>query len=359
MKSSFQRKVKSRVDPIAGCFPSLYTHHLLTSTGVPDLDQLVGGGLPIGTILMIEEDFSGGIAKLLLKYFLSEGVIHKHALSVSGLTQSPESIVQNLPSIVEESHKVSSETSAEKTVPSGDADDRMKIAWRYQKNSPQPGEMQREKHSFNLQIPMDKSRLKECSVQNFDLQEPIDEQTTCKSIELLRKLTNHCNEHGFIVDQPKQGEARRILRIAVHSLGDILWGESPTQIVSFLLGLKALLRTCFGVVLLTIPPSLHETEDIRLKLRSCVDFVVSLNSFDASETVNPAYKDYHGIIALERISCLGVLTPPLHLLKEDVELVYKSRRNRFVIEKFHLPPDLSENVSRDFKDPKLKKNIDF
>jgi len=46
-------------------------------------------------------------------------------------------------------------------------------------------------------------------------------------------------------------------------------------------------------------------------------------------------------------------------VEDDNELVFKSRRNWFVIEKFHLPPDLSEVVSRDQKDPKLKKKIDF
>ena len=52
--------------------------------------------------------------------------------------------------------------------------------------------------------------------------------------------------------------------------------------------------------------------------------------------------------------------PPNMLIQDPSQLVFKSKRTKFVIEKFHLPPDLSENVSRDNKDKTLKQtNIDF
>ena len=56
--SSFQRKVKARVPSIAGAVPSLYTNQLLTSTGLPDLDTLLGGGLVLGSVLLLVEDCS-------------------------------------------------------------------------------------------------------------------------------------------------------------------------------------------------------------------------------------------------------------------------------------------------------------
>ena len=34
---------------ISGAKPSLYNNQLLVSTGVPSLDQLLGGGLAVGT----------------------------------------------------------------------------------------------------------------------------------------------------------------------------------------------------------------------------------------------------------------------------------------------------------------------
>ena len=72
------------------------------------------------------------------------------------------------------------------------------------------------------------------------------------------------------------------------------------------------------------------------------------------------YRDYHGLLNIHKIQGLGSLGPPNMLIQDPSQLVFKSKRTKFVIEKFHLPPDLSENVSRDNKDKTLKQtNIDF
>ena len=90
------------------------------------------------------------------------------------------------------------------------------------------------------------------------------------------------------------------------------------------------------------------------------DYCVSLQSFEGDEKVNEVYKDYHGLLAIHKLPSLGSLAPPAQLIQDPSQLVFKSKRTKFVIEKFHLPPDLSENVSRDSKDSTLKKtNIDF
>ena len=48
---------------------------------------IVGGGLPVGSLLLIEEDLAGSYAKLVLKYFLAEGVYHRHSLHLTSLLQ--------------------------------------------------------------------------------------------------------------------------------------------------------------------------------------------------------------------------------------------------------------------------------
>ncbi|CAG2067997.1 unnamed protein product, partial [Timema podura] len=50
----------------------------------------VGGGLAVGTITLIEEDTFGIYAKLLLKYFLSEGVMCRHSLLVASQDSDPK-----------------------------------------------------------------------------------------------------------------------------------------------------------------------------------------------------------------------------------------------------------------------------
>lgn len=46
----------------------------LISTGMADLDRLLGGGLPLGSILLVVEDGSTQNHAVLMRYFLAEGV---------------------------------------------------------------------------------------------------------------------------------------------------------------------------------------------------------------------------------------------------------------------------------------------
>lgn len=52
-----------------------------------------GGGLPIGSIMLIEEDKIGRYAKYLSKLFLAEGTVHKHALFVANFDHDPQETV--------------------------------------------------------------------------------------------------------------------------------------------------------------------------------------------------------------------------------------------------------------------------
>merc|ERR1711953_618384 len=121
--SSFQRKIKSKWADIPGVNPSIYTNQLLTSSGVPDLDDLIGGGLAVGSVILLEEDLSGNYSRLMLKYFLSEGLLHKHPLLVTDSSPDGKLITSSLP-MFDSKEGVDKEASSES--------DPMKIAWRYQ-----------------------------------------------------------------------------------------------------------------------------------------------------------------------------------------------------------------------------------
>nr|CAD7447103.1 unnamed protein product [Timema bartmani] len=105
--TSFQKKVKSKVPSIPGSKLSIHNAQLLISSGVPSLDYIIGkhnyiilrivhisGGLAVGTITLIEEDTFGIYAKLLLKYFLSEGVMCRHSLLVASQDSDPKKMVK-------------------------------------------------------------------------------------------------------------------------------------------------------------------------------------------------------------------------------------------------------------------------
>ncbi|KAJ2841230.1 Elongator subunit elp4, partial [Coemansia erecta] len=118
---------------------------LLISTGVPSLDDLLGGGLPVGGVLLIEEDRKTGYSNTLLSYYSSQAIAAGHKLCVVNADQDVDLATQ-LPGWAGVSREPSTpkhtESSAtEQQSPDGGGkngsavDDAMKIAWRY-KNMP-------------------------------------------------------------------------------------------------------------------------------------------------------------------------------------------------------------------------------
>lgn len=137
--SSFQRRGKASGAPgggprllsIAGTRPSVRNGQLLVSTGLPALDQLLGGGLAVGTLLLIEEDKYNIYSPLLFKYFLAEGIVNGHTLLVASAKENPANILQELPApLLDDNGKKELEDVHSAKPPEADAN--MKIAWRYQ-----------------------------------------------------------------------------------------------------------------------------------------------------------------------------------------------------------------------------------
>ncbi|KAG8167945.1 hypothetical protein KVR01_003634 [Diaporthe batatas] len=117
-----QSRSGSQLSP--GLRPSPLDGRITTSTGTASLDGILAGhaGLPLGSSLLIEEqgttDFSGN----LLKYYAAEGLVQGHQVHVLGL---PEAWKYELPA-------VSAKQGGTSAKPTSSADDKMKIAWRYE-----------------------------------------------------------------------------------------------------------------------------------------------------------------------------------------------------------------------------------
>uniref|UniRef100_A0A2K5Y0P3 Elongator complex protein 4 n=1 Tax=Mandrillus leucophaeus TaxID=9568 RepID=A0A2K5Y0P3_MANLE len=121
-----------RLVSIAGTRPSVRNGQLLVSTGLPALDQLLGGGLAIGTVLLIEEDKYNIYSPLLFKCFLAEGIVSGHTLLVASAKEDPANILQELPAplLDDNSKKEFDEDVYNHKTPESNI--KMKIAWRYQ-----------------------------------------------------------------------------------------------------------------------------------------------------------------------------------------------------------------------------------
>ena len=128
----------------------------VTSTGLADLDRILGGGLPLSSLLLLEEDLNCSHYEALLKYFLAHGVVTGHAVCLVApqLPHEPlEYLLHHLPRTYGtasargdgeaprvRSFRPSSNHDDEQDEYADDDDDdaadssapRMKIAWRYE-----------------------------------------------------------------------------------------------------------------------------------------------------------------------------------------------------------------------------------
>lgn len=78
----------------------------LVSTGLADFDKLLGGGVPLGTVILLLEDNHTQNHSTLLKYFLAEGAANKQALYWSAGHAKHPSAGRALPQQVQHTPKV-------------------------------------------------------------------------------------------------------------------------------------------------------------------------------------------------------------------------------------------------------------
>ncbi|XP_062513143.1 elongator complex protein 4-like [Corticium candelabrum] len=373
MATSFRKTgaSKSRAFLPSGTKHSVQNSQLLVSTGVPSIDVLLGGGIAVGTIFLVEEDVYGSYARILCKYFLAEGIVSQHAVHVSSADRSPAGILRELPASVDESGCLSVSDSS---VTSGESD-ALSIAWRYQ-NQPKYQSERGIKfgHFYDLSKTMDESCLRNIPTTMFDASEErrhciaatsdATEHSPCRLMhplysKLWESIKSTIGDGQFSTSSTV--EERKVLRIVIEALGSPLWGEDDEQyhsLAKFLFYLKGLLRMAYAVALITIPTHLMQDTAIVRRLEHLCDTVVALESFEGSDKMkNPVYRDYNGLFhvrSLPRINSLMTHMP------ETLKWAFKLRRRKFSIEKLHLPPELSETASRaqgDLSNPASRKSL--
>jgi elongator complex protein 4 len=123
-----------------GTRPGLHGQTLL-STGLADLDRLLGGGLPLGALFLVLEDPHSAQHLPLIKYFLSEGLACGHAACWLAPRPVPGGPAAFLPPVAADKRSSASasggpasSSDAPAAGPGGqasDGDDGLRIAWRY------------------------------------------------------------------------------------------------------------------------------------------------------------------------------------------------------------------------------------
>ncbi|XP_011166689.1 elongator complex protein 4 [Solenopsis invicta] len=342
-------KLKTKLPTIPGTKPSLRNSQLLISTGIPSLDNTIGGGLPIGSILLIEEDKYGFYAKIVLKYFMSEGVVVSQPILIASQDVQPSQLVLELPTVTDDSEKHTKTTN--------DNVEPMKIAWRYQNMKmvdPTPMGDQTFGHYYDLTKPMQRDVLERADIKQWQYNEEmtLNENNKFKNAaytDLLYTVERTLRDGQYYLSEAP--DQKKILRIAIHSLGSRLWlndteKDSNSDLLKFLYCFRALLRNSYAVGVVTIPINNFDNTDIVIeRTEHLSDIAIGLESFAGStKEINPLFKEYHGLLHIKKLCALNGFS---HGCVQYKDLVFKLRRKKFLIEVLHLPPEFADTSQRE------------
>ncbi|KAI8365911.1 Elongator complex protein 4 [Radiomyces spectabilis] len=355
---------------------SAYNGQLLISTGVPSLDDILGGGLPVGTLLLIKEDKATTYAQLLLKYFMAQGLASQHHCALASRDEDSGEMLRNLMWLATTDADVDEDEDEKQRTARSNADaDRMKIAWRYshlkkfetsvKAKLATPPPVPSDKNSatsvdkaeaavpyctlFDLTKRIPEELLKQANTTLLDAPNSFDDPDSDDYKTLLNDIRQLIIENNFSSAIPAPANTQRnILRLGIHSLASPSWrSKSPHDLFKFFHALHGLLRFSFGAAVVTIPAHLYEENpNFIRRIEYIADAVIEIESFAGSAIHNEASytQNYHGFFHVQKVPVLNSLLPPstkLSVLSAggSNDLAFKLRRKRFAIETFHLPPE--------------------
>ena len=116
------------------------------------------------------------------------------------------------------------------------------------------------------------------------------------------------------------------------------------QLVQFLYALKSLARNRLCVVSLTQTTNIEASFDVpglQDRIRDMVDFVFQTSPLkqDSNQIDTKQPKSHHGVFNITKTPSLKCLKSPS--LRNHGQYLFKSTKNKFTLERMHLPPELN------------------
>ncbi|KAL1713647.1 Elongator complex protein 4 [Schizophyllum commune] len=338
--SSFKRKASKQTTPILpGTRPYPGSPStIITSTGIPSFDDILGGGLPLSCSSFIAApDVHSSYGELASKYFVSQGLAHGHTIYVLGdegedwvkecvWTRDATSSFPSTPS----------NATTEEGEPPAASDDKIKIAWRYEQMKP-----------FQTSVSTSANDDDFCEAA-FDLASTVPE-SVIRDARASGKL--------FFIDNPDEvvraldrqlaaGGASAPVRICVPSLGSPWWGDiGGKDVLRFLHSLRGILRrhphACASICL---APHLSADKALIERAGWLCDAALSLSAFTADPALSATFPSYHGLVTIHTLPALHTVLPPSDKhstlrgsgVSGENNLAFKCTRKRMLFETLHL-----------------------
>ncbi|KAK7463780.1 Elongator subunit elp4 [Stygiomarasmius scandens] len=379
--SSFKRKVPGKhTTQLPGTRPSPGSiSTTITSTGIPSLDDILGGGIPLSCLLLVNApDPHSSYGELVQKLFIAQGLACGQDVLV--VDPNPRELVMacmwmsgtnsNTPGNLDQNDE---ENIAEQ-------DQKIKIAWRYEQMKQFQTTVSSSPTSYVslLYLGVIEADISFSSTDDycraFDLTARIPESLVEKAVQSQQLILDEIQPLSEI-PSTSQAIARieRLvasrastsvpLRICVPALGSPLWGNlSSRDLLYFLFLLRSILRRHANACASVSLPSNWSTEALgglgwMQKLGWISDAFITLSAFTANPSLSTLFPSHHGLVQIHSLPAPHTLLAPsdrfsaLRGLSSSTpssgsgenNLAFKCTRKRLIFETLHL--DLEGGVS--------------
>ncbi|KAF7145364.1 hypothetical protein RHSIM_Rhsim04G0113300 [Rhododendron simsii] len=329
--SSFSRNISVASTPqIPGlkCGPN---GTIFVSSGIPDLDKILGGGFPLGSLVMVMEDIEAPHHMLLLRNFMSQGLVHHQPLLYASPSSEPKSFLGTLPSPVLSKDDKSRDHDPEQ-------EKGLRIAWQYRKYF---GE-----HQQNMEGPRD-GKPEYCT--DFDLRKPLErrflsgQRIDCVSLAgspSLDTFRDRCST--FLAQLPRyDGNLTSAGRIAVQSFyaPQCEYSNREWEMLSFIRSLKSMVRYSNAVAVITFPPSLV-SPSFSKRWQHLADTLLSVKAIpdEDKELANllTGYNDMVGLLNVHKVAHFNTQVPVI--LEATTFSIKLKKRRSLVLECLNQAP---------------------
>lgn len=328
--SSFSRNISSVTPSQTPGFKHGPNGTTFISSGIPDLDKILGGGFPLGSLVMIMEDIEAPHHMLLLRNFMSQGLVHKQALLYASPSREPRAFLGTLPNPMSSKDNKSSELESEK-------ERGLRIAWQYRKyfgEQPQHfGDQGDGKvefcNDFDLRKPLERHFLSGQHIDTFSLQ----------SSNLIA-FRDRCS--AFLAQFPRSdSNIKAAGRIAIQSLyaPQCECSNMDWEMLSFIRSLKGMLRSSNAVAIITFPPSLL-SPSFSKRWQHLADTLLSVKAIPDEDKeladLLTGYQDMIGLLNVHKVARLNTQVPVI--LEATTFSIKQKKRRSLVLECLNQAP---------------------
>uniref|UniRef100_A0A0E0ACC1 Elongator complex protein 4 n=1 Tax=Oryza glumipatula TaxID=40148 RepID=A0A0E0ACC1_9ORYZ len=308
------------------------------SSGIPDLDRILGGGFLIGSVVMIMEDSDAPHHLLLLRSFMAQGVVHKQPLLFAGPMKEPRLFLGTLPAVASSKEDGRQRGMGAGTSSDGrTSDEALRIAWQYKKYFGEEKTSHAEHRDNKQEFSND-----------FDLRKPLERHLlNAQNIESLKKETLLVSSRTVVPHscpnfREKMVEMRMLDGLLynhyVHHNADTL-RRKDWDMVSFIRSLKAMVRASNAVAVITCPNTVLSSSFCK-RWQHLADTLLSIKAIPDEDKglakLLTGYQDMVGFLHVHKVAQTNSQVPVI-LEASTFSLKLRKRRS-LVLERLNQAP---------------------